>query len=366
MAAGPVLGAGLGFDLSWGALLGFVLADVSPAVAVPLLLELQREGFGVVKGIPSVLLAAASLNAVLAICGFGVALHGLNITGGEGLSSSAALGLGAVEIVGGLFVGSLMGWVVTFLFEICAVRLLAEQRATTPAVAALAAAKRLAGGDEEPNLELLTARGLAMALCLAASGTIFLAKALHMEGGGALGAVALGAAVQSGIAGRRESSSPEIARRVPWGPIISATEEALAFAWASGAQVGLFTLLGAAIDINRLETSYLLRGSILVLVGLGPRALGAYLCTGCIDNSQAAEQEQWNHNERLFSAIAWCPKVRPPLLTHRSMRKRALCAFAVLTTGGVLTLPLWSAMPTCRPVARSTGDGASCAVDSRP
>ena len=52
----------------------FVIAAVSPAVVVPCLLHLQDLGYGVDKGIPTLVIAAASIDDVLAITGFGVVL----------------------------------------------------------------------------------------------------------------------------------------------------------------------------------------------------------------------------------------------------------------------------------------------------
>lgn len=52
----------------------FVLAAVSPAVVVPSLLNLSDRGYGLDKGIPTLVIAAASVDDVLAITGFGVVL----------------------------------------------------------------------------------------------------------------------------------------------------------------------------------------------------------------------------------------------------------------------------------------------------
>ena len=52
----------------------FVLAAVSPAVVVPCMLHLNEKGYGVDKGIPTLVIAAASVDDVLAISGFGVVL----------------------------------------------------------------------------------------------------------------------------------------------------------------------------------------------------------------------------------------------------------------------------------------------------
>jgi len=47
---------------------------VSPAVVVPSLLSLHTQGYGVDKGIPTLVIAASSIDDVIAITGFGVVL----------------------------------------------------------------------------------------------------------------------------------------------------------------------------------------------------------------------------------------------------------------------------------------------------
>ena len=61
----------------------FVLSVVSPAVVVPSMLGLSDKGYGLNKGIPTLVVAAVSLDAVLAITGFGVCL-GITFTSGNG------------------------------------------------------------------------------------------------------------------------------------------------------------------------------------------------------------------------------------------------------------------------------------------
>merc|ERR1719183_2805693 len=48
-------------------MLGFCIADVSPAVTTPILLDLNIKKRGTEKGVPSILLAAGSVNSVMAI-----------------------------------------------------------------------------------------------------------------------------------------------------------------------------------------------------------------------------------------------------------------------------------------------------------
>ena len=52
----------------------FILSAVTPAVVVPSMLSLQNRGFGVDQGIPTLVIAAASVDDVLAITGFTVVL----------------------------------------------------------------------------------------------------------------------------------------------------------------------------------------------------------------------------------------------------------------------------------------------------
>ena len=52
-----------------GLTLGFILAAVSPAVVVSGMFDLQNKGYGVRKGIPSIVVAAASFDDILAITG---------------------------------------------------------------------------------------------------------------------------------------------------------------------------------------------------------------------------------------------------------------------------------------------------------
>lgn len=66
----------------WGFLLGAVLAAVSPEVVIPLLCNLQTKGsYGKAKGIPTIVIAAASFDDIVAISAFGVLLNIATSTG---------------------------------------------------------------------------------------------------------------------------------------------------------------------------------------------------------------------------------------------------------------------------------------------
>ncbi|XP_064240122.1 sodium/hydrogen exchanger 9B1 isoform X2 [Aotus nancymaae] len=69
------------FPWQWAFLLGFVLGAVSPAVVVPSMLLLQENGYGIKKGIPTLLMAASSMDDILAITGFNTCLSIVFSTG---------------------------------------------------------------------------------------------------------------------------------------------------------------------------------------------------------------------------------------------------------------------------------------------
>lgn len=66
------------------ALCSFVLGAVSPAVVVPSMLLLQKDGYGVEQGIPTLLMAAGSFDDILAITGFTTCLGMAFATGNGG------------------------------------------------------------------------------------------------------------------------------------------------------------------------------------------------------------------------------------------------------------------------------------------
>jgi len=62
----------LNLPLYAAGMLGFIIAAVSPAVVVPSMLELRENGYGKKKGIPTLILAGASVDDIFAITIFGV------------------------------------------------------------------------------------------------------------------------------------------------------------------------------------------------------------------------------------------------------------------------------------------------------
>lgn len=52
----------------------FVLSAVSPAVVVPTILKLKKEGYGEDKGMSTMIIAASSLDDIVSISAFGILL----------------------------------------------------------------------------------------------------------------------------------------------------------------------------------------------------------------------------------------------------------------------------------------------------
>ncbi|XGW04605.1 hypothetical protein V3C99_015638, partial [Haemonchus contortus] len=99
-------------DIIFGVLLGAVLAAVSPAVVIPALLDASKAGYGVQAGVPSLVIAAASLDDVYAISIFSLAL---SLLFSSGTSMEMTILAAPVEVFSGIFFGSAMGFLLHVL-----------------------------------------------------------------------------------------------------------------------------------------------------------------------------------------------------------------------------------------------------------
>ncbi|KAI1238508.1 hypothetical protein IHE44_0013242 [Lamprotornis superbus] len=94
----------------WGFILGFVLGAVSPAVVVPSMLILQAGGYGVEKGVPTLLMAAGSIDDILAITGFNTCL-GMAFSSGSTLYNVLR---GVLEVAIGIAAGGVLGMFIRY------------------------------------------------------------------------------------------------------------------------------------------------------------------------------------------------------------------------------------------------------------
>ena len=111
----PVL---LGVSLLDAAIIGSVIAAVSPAVVVPRMIRLIEEGYGVRQSIPQLILAGASVDDVFVIVVF-TAFTTLASTGTVSVSNFAQI---PTSICLGVFLGVLVGTLLGFFFKKCHIR----------------------------------------------------------------------------------------------------------------------------------------------------------------------------------------------------------------------------------------------------
>ncbi|XP_054745114.1 sodium/hydrogen exchanger 9B1 isoform X1 [Anastrepha obliqua] len=97
----------------WSALLGSAVAAVSPAVVVPCLIRLRSKGYGVAKGIPTLIIAVSGIDDALSVALFGIIGSIMFSDRGLGYQISQA----PVCIIGGLAFGVIWGYVARFFPE---------------------------------------------------------------------------------------------------------------------------------------------------------------------------------------------------------------------------------------------------------
>lgn len=235
----------LGLGLLEAALLGSVIAAVSPAVVVPLMLRLIEEKRGTERAIPQMVMAAASLDDVLVIVVNGVLL-GVLVQQGSGVSGAlirlpVGLALGAAA-------GAGLGWLL--------IRWIARFR-------------------PQANRQVL----LILALSL-----LLLRLQERINGlvpfTGLVAAIALGVVILE----LREDLAQPIAAK-------------LASIWVF-AELVLFTLVGAQLNVAVAWRSGLAGLAVLAL-GLLARSLGTLLCL---------IRSGFSPGERLFITVAYIPK----------------------------------------------------------
>jgi len=235
--------------------LGFILGAVSPAVVVGGMFDLQARGFGVKKGVPSLVVAAASFDDVVAISGFSMCI-GLAVGHGDIVMEALH---GPINIIAGIGFG-LLGALIACMTKIW---------------------------DK-------TWKRSAIILALGVVFT-FLAKTLHYAGAGALASLVMAALAsqfwQHGIGGRLSSGADE---HMP-----HEVELDLAKVWRTFAEPLLFSVIGAALDFGSIEMATIPKGIAVVITGVVLRTVAAFFAT---------LGAGLNFKERLFIALAWMPK----------------------------------------------------------
>lgn len=241
-ALGPWL-----LHLTWleSAILGAILGAVSPAVVVPLMIDLIDQRRGVEKGIPTLVLAASAIDDVIVIVIFSVLLGAY--TGQQVDIGWQLLGI-PVSILLGIAVGLAIGILLYRLFDRY------RPRATKMALTVLGIAVLLV------HLEHLLKGIVPFAALLAVMGLGFV------------------------LLERREHFAHQLSAK-------------FSKIWIF-AEILLFTLVGAQVNIHvALQTG--LAGAAVIFLGLIGRSVGTWLCLLGSDLTLA---------ERGFVVIAYLPK----------------------------------------------------------
>ena len=258
------------------AILGSTLAAVSPAVIVPRMLRLMEEGWGKTRAIPQMIMAGASVDDVFVIVLF-AAFTGLAQGGGF---SPVQLARIPTSILLGVAVGIVCGLSLNQLF------------------------RRIHLRDSAKVLIMLSAAFLLVSAEDAFTGPVGFS--------GLLAVMAMGVSLQAKyglVAGRLSSKFGKL--------------------WVA-AEVLLFVLVGAAVD-----PAYLLKAGpamLAVIVGaLAVRMLGVALCVA---------GTRLTRKERLFCAIAYCPKATVQAAIGPLPLAMGLACGPMVLTGAVLAILL--------------------------
>ena len=239
----------LGFPWTVGFMLGFVLAAVSPAVIIPSLMSLSQRGYGVAKGIPTLVIAACSADDVVAISGFGIFL---GLTFSKGAPLWKLILHGPIEVVMGVSFGVFWGFLAQWI-------------------------------PNKDHRHVVFFRWL----ILMGGGLIavFGAHLIHYDGAGGLATIIM--AFVAGMQWRREG----------WGdhnPVMKTFKRM----WIILEPV-IFALIGTEIQVDKINPDTLGLSIVVLLVALLFRMVGTYfaVCGGDL-----------TVREKIFMAFAWLPK----------------------------------------------------------
>ncbi len=103
----------MGFSWAVAGLTAFMLAAVSPAVVIPAMLNLNQQGYGKARDVPTIVLAGASVDDVLAITLFSLFL-GIAVSG-EAISAWSFLALPRSILIG-ILPGIVVGYILSVWF----------------------------------------------------------------------------------------------------------------------------------------------------------------------------------------------------------------------------------------------------------
>jgi len=239
--------APLFFGLSYleSAILGTILGAVSPAVVVPMMINLMDKKRGTAKGIPTLILAASSIDDVFVIVLYSILI---GIYTGSNVNIAWALAGIPISIILGIVVGLGIGILLYKLFDRY------NPRATKRVLIIMAVSVLLM------RIEHLIIHWVPFAALLSVMAIGFI------------------------ILEKRQKYAHELSLK-------------FAKVWVI-AEILLFTMVGAAVNINVAFESGL-PGLLLIIAGLTGRSIGSWICL---------MGTNLNLKERWFVVIAYIPK----------------------------------------------------------
>lgn len=240
----------LGINRIEAAVMGAVLAAVSPAVVVPRMVNLMEQRWGTEKGIPQMIMAGASCDDIYVIVLFSTFV-GMAQGGSAHWQDFAQI---PVSIVLGVLVGAVVGWGLSLFFE-------------------TAYARRQYVRN---SMKVIIVLGLSFLLVAVEN---WLKGIVPLSG--LIAVVAMACTLKL-------KSTPSVSRRL---------SEKFGKLWLA-AEVILFVLVGAAVDI-RYTLQAGLAAVAMIALALVFRSLGVFLCM---------LGTRLSGKERLFCMIAYLPK----------------------------------------------------------
>jgi solute carrier family 9B (sodium/hydrogen exchanger), member 1/2 len=273
----------LDLDFVTGGMLGFIIAAVSPAVVVPLMLKFMEERLGMKKGIPVLVLSAASIDDVFAITFF------TSFMGFYG-SKNFNIGLQLLNIPVSILLGVLLGFVISLILVYFF--------------------KKFHIRDSKKVLIILSVSILMVSLEHALESTLMIASLI--------GVMTVGFIIteRKPILGKRLS--------LKFNKI-----------WLLG-ELFLFVLVGAEVNIKTAISAGLM-GLVVITIGLIARSIGVLIST---------IKSGLNNKEKLFVVISYLPKATVQAaiggipLAKEVVGGDLILAIAVLSI--VITAPLGS------------------------
>lgn len=240
----------LGISRVEAALLGSVLAAVSPAVVIPRMVQLMEEKYGTDKSIPQMIMAGASCDDIFVIVLFSTFL---GMVQGGSVRAADFLNI-PVSIVLGILLGAVFGYGLSRFFK----RAYEKKHYI------------------RNSMKVVIVLGMSFLLM---SVEAWLEDVVSVSG--LLAVVSMACMIKI-------KSAPIVSKRL---------SEKFGKLWVA-AEVMLFVLVGAAVDI-RYTLGAGAAAVLMIAIALGFRAVGVCLCLA---------GTKLNRRERLFGIIAYLPK----------------------------------------------------------